>query len=552
MSKKYTIGLDFGTLSGRAVLVSVSDGEELGYREFSYPHAVMDGEIPTGRKLKPESALQYPQDYLDALANTVPQLLSECGVDRRDVIGVGVDFTACTIMPVYADGTPLCMTEKWSDEPNAYVKLWKHHGAQKYADMINDLAEARGEAWLKRYGGKTSCEWAFAKMLETYSEARGVYDDADIFIEAGDWLVMKLCGSLKRSACMAGYKALWSREDGYPGRDFFGQLSEGFAGAAEDKLRGEVVPAGAYCGGLTEEAAELLGLEPGTAVAACIIDAHAAVPSLGGDCEGKMLMIIGTSTCHISLSDKLSYAEGICGVVLDGVMPGFYAYEAGQACVGDCFAWFIDNCVPESYMNAAREKGMNIHKYLRSLAGKKKPGENRLIALDWWNGNRSVLGDSRLSGLILGLNVGTKPEDIYRALIESTAYGTRMIVDNYGENGVPVKEIYATGGIADKDPFTMQIYADVLGREIRIAGASNGPALGSAIFAAAAAGAGNGGYRDAFAASEAMGRVRPTVYRPIPENAAAYERLFREYRTLHDYFGRGGNGVMKRLKEDRV
>lgn len=551
MSQKYTIGLDFGTLSGRAVLVRISDGEEIGYREFCYPHAVMDKEIPTGKALKSESALQYPQDYLDVLKNTVPCLLSECGVDKADVIGVGVDFTACTVMPIYSDGTPLCMTEKWKNEPNAYVKLWKHHGAQKYADMINELAEARGEKWLKRYGGRISCEWLFPKLLEVYYEAREVYDDADLYVEAGDWLVMKLCGELKRSACMAGYKALWSKTDGYPERNFLGQISDGFADAT-DKLSGEVVSAGAYCGGLTTESAALLGLEPGTAVSAAVIDAHAAVPSLGGDCEGKMLMIIGTSTCHISLSRTEACADGICGVVLDGVMPGYYAYEAGQACVGDSFAWFINNCVPESYMNAARAQGVNIHKYLRSLAEKKRPGENRLVALDWWNGNRSILGDSRLSGLILGLTVGTRPEDIYRALIEATAYGTREIVDNYAENGVPVNEIYATGGIADKDGFTMQIYADVLGREIRIAGASNGPALGSAIFAAAAAGEEKGGYRNAFEASKAMGRVRPTVYRPIPENVAAYERLFREYQGLHDYFGRGGNDIMRRLKEAQV
>ena len=549
MSVKYTIGLDFGTLSGRAVLVSVEDGKELGYKEYPYPHSVMDREIPTGKKLGDDWALQHPQDYLDVLKNTIPALLKECGVDKNDVIGVGVDFTACTIMPVYSDGTPLCMTEKYIDEPNAYVKLWKHHAAQKYADMINETAEKRGEAWLKRYGGKTSCEWAFAKMLQTFYEAPEVYNDSDLYIEAGDWLVWKLCGQIKRSACMAGYKALWSKEDGYPSRDFFAELGVGFEGAAEDKLRGEVVAAGAPCGFLTKEAAELCGLSEKTAVAACIIDAHAAVPSLGGDCDGKMLMIIGTSTCHISLSKSLAYADGICGVVEDGVMPGYYAYEAGQACVGDSFAWYIDNCVPESAKIKAKEQGINIHKYLRSLAEKKKPGENRLIALDWWNGNRSVLSDSSLSGMIVGLNLNTKPEDIYRALIESTAYGTRKIVENYAENNVPVNEIYATGGIADKDAFTMQIYADVLGRSIKIAGASNGPALGSAIFAAAAAGKNAGGYDSAFEASSAMGRVRDTVYNPIPENVELYNRLYAEYEKLHDYFGRGENNVMKKLRE---
>ncbi len=548
MSTKYTIGLDFGTLSGRAVLVSVEDGRELGYKEYEYPHSVMDKELPTGKKLGADFALQYPQDYLDVLKNTVPSLLDECGVDKNDVIGVGVDFTACTVMPVYTDGTPLCMTEKYKDEPNAYVKLWKHHSAQKYANMINQAAERRGEAWLKRYGGKTSCEWAFAKMLETFYEAPEVYRDADLYMEAGDWLIWKLCGKIKRSACMAGYKALWSKETGYPSRAFFSELGVGFEGAA-DKLKGEVVAAGAPCGFMTKEAADLCGLTENTAVAACIIDAHAAVPSLGGSCDGKMLMIIGTSTCHICLSKSLAYVEGICGVVEDGVMPGYYAYEAGQACVGDSFSWYIDNCVPERIRAAAKERGINIHKYLRTLAERKKPGENRLIALDWWNGNRSVLSDSSLSGMIVGLNLNTQPEDIYRALIESTAYGTRKIIENYAANGIPVNEIYATGGIADKDAFTMQIYADVLGRSIKIAGASNGPALGSAIFAAAAAGKCAGGYDDPFEASSAMSRVRDTVYEPVSENVEIYNRLYAEYEKLHDYFGRGGNDVMKKLRE---
>ncbi len=548
MSAKYTIGLDFGTLSGRAVLVSAEDGRELGYKEYVYPHGVMDRTLPDGRPLKPDSALQHPQDYLDVPEKTIPALLAECGVDKEAVIGIGIDFTACTVMPVYADGTPLCMTDAYRGEPNAYVKLWKHHAAQEYADRINATAEARGEAWLKRYGGKTSCEWAFAKLLETYVEAPDVYRAADLCLEAGDWMVMQLCGKLRRSACMAGYKALWSREEGYPSRAFFEAVAEGFGGAAEEKLRGEVVAAGAPCGYLTKEAAARIGLTEKTAVSAAVIDAHAAVPSLGGDCEGKMLMILGTSTCHISLSKSLAYAEGICGVVRDGVMPGYYAYEAGQACVGDCFSWFMHNCVPESVSEAARERGMNLHRYLRSLAEKKRPGEGRLIALDWWNGNRSVLSDTTLSGMIIGLNLNTRPEDLYRALIEATAYGTRKIVENYEQNGIPVREVYATGGIADKDPFTMQIYADVLNRPIRIAGASNGPALGSAIFASAAAGRAAGGYDDPFEASRAMGKLRDTVYSPISENVEAYRLLYAEYERLHDYFGRGGNEVMKRLR----
>lgn len=546
--RKYTIGLDYGTLSGRAVLVAVDNGEEIGYVEYPYPHAVMDRTLPDGTPLGQDWALQHPQDYLDVLSHTVPKLLADCGVSKDDVIGLGVDFTACTVLPIDAEGKPLCFDAAYRSNPYAYVKLWKHHAAQPYADRINALAEERNEAWLKTYGGKTSCEWAFAKILETYCESREVYERADLYIEAGDWLVYKLCGEIKRSACMAGYKALWSKTEGYPSADFFEALAPGFGRVVADKMRGEVVPAGAACGHLTAEMAELCALNEGIAVAAAIIDAHAAIPSLGADCDGKMLLIMGTSTCHISLSRSLAIAEGICGVVEDGVMPGYYAYEAGQACVGDSFAWFINNCLPQSVREEAAACGMNVHKYLRSLAEKKKPGENRLIALDWWNGNRSVLSDSTLSGVIVGLTLNTRPEDIYRALLESTAYGTRKIIDNYLKNGVEVKGIYATGGIADKDPFTMQIYADVLNLPIRIAGASNGPALGSAIFAAAAAGTEAGGYADPEAAAAKMGKIRDTVYTPIPENAVLYQRLYEEYEALHDYFGRGTNDVMKRLR----
>ncbi len=282
------------------------------------------------------------------------------------------------------------------------------------------------------------------------------------------------------------------------------------------------------------------------------MDAHVTVPAVKIDGPGKMLAIMGTSTCHMIISKEEKAVPGICGVVEDGILPGFYGYEAGQSCVGDHFAWFIDNCLPAAYLDEAKERGMNIHRYLREKAEKLRPGESGLVALDWWNGNRSVLVDVDLTGMILGMTLQTKPEEIYRALIEATAYGTRKIIETFEESGVPVNEFYASGGISQKDPMTMQIYADVIRRPIKIARSAQGPALVSAIFGAVAAGKENGGYDSVFEAEKVMGNLKDITYYPDAEHSAVYDRLYAEYNLLHDYFGRGANDVMKRLKQLRI
>ncbi len=278
------------------------------------------------------------------------------------------------------------------------------------------------------------------------------------------------------------------------------------------------------------------------------VDAHVCIPAVGIDGPGKMLAIMGTSTCHVMLGDKEREVPGMCGVVEDGVMPGYFGYEAGQSCVGDHFAWFVDRCCPEEYTKAAKERNMDIHAYLTEKAQALKVGESGLVALDWWNGNRSVLVDVDLTGLMVGMTLATKPEEMYRALIEATAYGTRMIVESFEKSGVPVNELYASGGISQKNAMAMQIYSDVLNMPVRIAASAQGPALGSAIFASVAAGKAAGGYDDVFEAARDMGKVKDLTYQPIPENVAVYNKLYDEYHILHDWFGRGGNDVMKRLK----
>jgi L-ribulokinase len=546
--QKYTIGIDYGTLSGRAVLVDAANGRELASSVFEYPHAVMDEALPSGVKLPQDWALQDPQDYLDTLYHVIPAVLSASGVSATDVVGVGVDFTTCTILPVKADGTPLSFLDEYKENPHAYAKLWKHHAAQAHANRLNEIAQARGETWLNNYGGKISSEWAIPKIWQVLEEAPEIYGAMARWIEAGDWIIWQLCGQETRNACMAGYKEIYNKRAGYPSPDFFRALDPRLENVVRDKLGIDILPQGAKAGEITQAIADKTGLLAGTAVAVANADAHACLPAVGIDGPGKMLAIMGTSTCHIVMGDTENQVPGMCGVVEDGVLPGYYAYEAGQSCVGDHFAWFIENCLPEAYYSDAAAQGKNIHAYLREKVAAQKPGAHGLIALDWWNGNRSVLVDADLTGLLLGMTLQTKPEDIYRALIEATAYGTRMIVENYRANGVAVDEFYASGGISQKDPMAMQIYADVLNMPIKIAGSGQGPALGSAIFAAVAAGAAVGGYDDAYAATRAMGSIKNKQYQPNAENAAVYDRLYAEYKTLHDYFGRGANDVMKRLK----
>ena len=547
--KKYAIGVDYGTLSGRALLIETKTGAELASAVYEYPHGVMDRSLPDGTPLGQDWALQHPQDYLDVLKYTVPAVLKEAGVSPEDVIGIGIDFTACTVLPTLADGTPLCFLPEYQNRPHAYVKLWKHHAAQDKANQLNAIAAGREEHWLQNYGGKISSEWAIPKIWQILDEDPALYAAMDRFIEAADWVVWQLCGKETRNSCTAGYKEIWNKRTGFPSDAFFAALDPRLEHVVDEKLSRDITPLGQRAGFLTEKAAALAGLKAGTAVAVGNVDAHVCVPAVGIDGPGKLLAIMGTSTCHILMGTTEEQVPGMCGVVEDGVMPGYFGYEAGQSCVGDHFAWFIDNCLPQAYFREAKEQGKNIHAYLREKAAGMRPGESGLVALDWWNGNRSVLVDADLTGLILGMTLRTKPEEIYRALIEATAYGTRMIVENYRQNGVPVEEFVASGGISQKDPMMMQIYADVLNMPIRIAASSQGPALGSAMVGAVGAGAEAGGYDDIFEAARAIGKVQEKVYTPIPENAAIYDRLFREYRELHDYFGRGGNDVMKRLKQ---
>jgi L-ribulokinase len=543
----YVVGVDFGTLSARALVVRVSDGAEAGTAVHEYAHGVIDRSLAGHGELPPDWALQDPGDWTEALSVTVPAAIRDAGIDPGQVIGVATDFTASTCMPVLADaaGTPLCQLPHLTGRPHAYPKLWKHHAAQPQADRINAAAHERHEKWINRYGGKISSEWQFAKALQVLDEDPEMYELAGRWIEAADWIIWQLCGTETRNACTAGYKGIF--QDGqYPSRDYLAALDPRFAGFAASKLAHPVSPLGGLAGRLTPAAAALTGLPEGIAVAVGNVDAHVTLPAAGSCAPGTMVAIMGTSTCHVMNGTGLAEVPGMCGAVDGGIVAGLWGYEAGQSGVGDIFAWFARNGVPGSFADEARRRGVSLPQLLDEQAAAAPPGAHGLIALDWENGNRSVLVDAGLSGVIVGLTLATTAPEIYRALLEATAFGTRLIVETFNASGVPVAEFVVAGGLIKSAPL-MQIYADVLRRPLSVIGSDQGPALGSAIHAAVAAGA----YPDVPAAAVAMGRVNRDVYRPDSGRADVYDELYAEYVRLHDYFGRGANEVMYRLRAIR-
>jgi L-ribulokinase len=555
MSARYTIGIDFGTASARALLVDVASGREVATSVSEYRHGVIDDRLPIDHeivRLPPDWALQDPSDYVRAIQETVPAVVAGSGIDPASVVGIGIAFTSCTMLPTTADGTPLCEVGAFRAEPHAWIKLWKHHAAQPEADRINETAERRGEAWLPRYGGRISSEWFFSKALQILDEAPAVYAAADRLIEGADWIVWQLTGVESRNSCTAGYKALWSKRAGFPDASFFAALDPRLASIVDDKLSRTILPPGSPAGGLSEIAAGWTGLPAGIPVAVGNVDAHASVPAATVTGAGRMVAVMGTSTCHLVLAPDERFVEGMCGVVEDGVIPGWFAYEAGQSAVGDIFGWFTERAVPPAYHALARERGQTVHEILAAQAALLLPGESGLLALDWWNGNRSILVDVDLTGLLVGATLATDAPAMYRALIEATAFGTRAIVDALVAAGVAVDEIVACGGLPGRNPFLMQVYADITGLPISVAGSAQTPALGAAMFAAVAAGTDRGGYGSIVEAAARMARLADETYRPTAAHRPVYDILYREYIGLQDLFGRAPDGVMKTLKRLRV
>jgi L-ribulokinase len=524
--QQLSLGLDFGTESVRALLVSL-DGVELGSASVNYAHGQLTDKLPNGVVVPPDGAFQHPGDWLDSAAAAVRQALSRSGVAAERVIGIGVDFTSCTMLPALADGTPLCLVDRFARDLHAWPKLWKHHGAKSQTERINAVARERNEPWLARYGGTIGLEWFFPKMLETLEAAPQVYGATEVWLEAGDWFVWQLVGGaasdLPRSTCQAGYKAMWNRATGYPSREFLAALHPDFANVVAEKMPGRLLSPGERAGSLTAAMAERFGLKPGIAVSAATIDAHAGVPGAGVAEPDTLVMVLGTSSCHMLNSAVEKLAPGIAGVVDGGILPGMFGYETGQAAVGDAFDWL------------RRLVGHKDFTELGAKAAALPPGAEGVLCVDWFNGCRTPLMDGSLAGAFTGLTLNHGPHHLYRAVLEATAFGVRWIVEVLRDSGVPVKKFVATGGLPHHNPLVVQVYADVLGEPISIAATRQGPALGAAILGALAAGAETTRLATAADAIKAMAMPNsvnaPHVVSPKLENTRVYEALYQQYRS---------------------
>ncbi|HEX4123158.1 MAG TPA: ribulokinase [Tepidisphaeraceae bacterium] len=546
MKSNHSIGLDFGTESVRALVVDIRDGRIAGQADARYAHGVIDRALPIAgaAKLPGDYALQDPRDWLCAIGSACRQAMANSGVAAVQVIGIGVAFTSCTMLPAIADGTPICLLDEFAGVPLAWPKLWKHHGAKAATDRINAVARQRREPWLARYGGIIGIEWFFPKILETLWQAPRVYDATTVWLEGGDWLVWQLtagpypgCSTdrLARSTCQAGYKAMWNRHTGYPSAEFFAAVDPAMADVL-GKMPGRLAAPGERAGRLSSAAAELLGLREGIPVSAAVIDAHAGVPGAGVAEASTMVMVMGTSSCHMMNSEIERLAPGIAGVVEDGILPGAFGYETGQAAVGDALAW------------VAQVFGLS-HEELNGRAAALGPGSGGVLAIDWLNGCRSPLMDGRLSGAFLGITLGTRPEQLYRAVMEATAFGVRWIVDTMRSADIPVERFVASGGLPGRSPLLMQIYADVLGEAIRLAESDQAGALGAAILGCLCAGPELTGYTSAAQAIGAMARQRTDlIYRPSNPAQRIYCELYAMYRKLADPAGPVA-ATMRRLRE---
>ena len=543
--KKYALGLDFGTLSVRALFVDIETGEEAATAVYEYPHGVMTEALPDGTPLPPNFALEHPHDFLNGLEDVIPAGMKAGNILPEQVIGIGVDITTATVLAVDEQGTPLSDYPEFASRPEAWMKLWKHHGAIEIAERMLEVARERKESWLNFYGDWLSGELFMPKAVELAVKDPEVFRRTHNLIEAADWIVWKLTGEVTRSAALAGCNSLYRYDTGYPSKEYFKAVYPE-AENVPDKLVGRIAPLGSCAGYLMPEMAEKLGLLAGTPVGVGMIDSHSAVMGCGASRIGDMVSTIGTSANDMLNAVDGPGIPGIYSAAPDANIPGLFGYEGGQNCVGDALAWYVDYCVPASYVEAAKTEGVNIHAYLQARAEKLKPGESGLIALDWFNGVRTPLMDFSLTSAIVGLSVRTKPEEIYRALVEATVFGNKRIIDTYEEAGCPVNRIIAAGGIPMKNSMMMQIYADVTNKDIYLCGSPQACARGSAILGAAAAGPEAHGCKDIYELIDKLGKLSDVVYHPIPENVERYKKIYALYKQLSDEMAKDG-GVMKEL-----
>lgn len=531
----------------------MENGELAATAENRYRSGVISGEMKHNPiRLPDQWFLQDPDDWMESMCAVSRQMLKDSGIHPEDVLGVGTDFTSCTLLPIRADGEPLCRLESFRDNPNAWPKLWKHHGAQKYAERIERYAKEH-TVWLKEYfGNSVSSEWVFPKMMQVAEETPEVYRAADYFIEAVDYIPFLLTGHLYRNRGVLGVNAFWIEGRGYPDGEFCRNLHPLMEDAAERKLAGIFAKPGDCAGHLTKEMSERLGLTADAVAAVGHSDGAVAGCGAGVNESGSMILVMGTSTCHQMMTREFHSFDGVCSIAADGMIPGLYGYESGQPATGDLFQWFADNFVPAKYVVQASMEEKSLLEYLGDLAQKLNPGESGLVALDWFNGNRSILSDYHLSGAVVGLTLQTKPEEFYRALVEANLYGSRRILENYEEHGIDIKYLYAVGGIALKSPWIMQMCADVFKRDVMVPQFDNVPARGAAACAAVAVGNeyGEAGCKDFEETSRRLIPKERLVYRPDEDRGRLYDRVYHYYRELHDRFG-CDDSFMRGLREIR-
>lgn len=544
--KRYALGLDFGTLSVRSLFLDLETGNEAGGAEYLYPHAVMESALPDGSVLPADFALEHPRDFLEGMAAVIQSGMQALALQPEQIVGIGLDVTSATILPLDEAGEPLCMKPEFAQNPHAWMKLWKHHSAGDVAQRLLKVAKQRQEKWLSYYGDWLCEELFIPKAVELAVKAPDVYEKTYTILEAADWLVWKLTGNLVRSVSLAGCTSNYRTDTGYPSAEYFAACYPQAADLPQ-KLKGQMLRLGEKAGRLTEEMAAILGLAPDTPVGVATLDSHIGVIGCGASRAGDMVAVIGTSACTMLNAEESGSIPGIFLGAEDANVPGLYGYEGSQNCVGDMLAWYVDNCVPHGYYLQAEAAGVNIHTYLAEKAAALKPGESGLLALDWFNGVRTPLMDVSLTATIAGLSLHTKPEEIYRALMEAAAFGFRRIIDTFTDAGCKVERIIAGGGIPGKNPVMMQMYADVTGKTILLCRSNQASALGSAILGAAAAGVRITGCKDIPALMEKYTRFSDRVYTPDPQNRQMYDDLYSLYLTLSDQMA-ADNGIVRRLQ----
>lgn len=528
MKKDYSIGLDFGTLSVRALVVNVQNGNIVGESVFEYPHGVMTESLPDGTMLPPRFALAHPQDYLDALYTVIPDALRKSGISGSEICGIGLDTTSPTAIPLDESRAPLAFTPDFASHPHAYIKLWKHHGSAGHWAKLLDSAKGTSE-WIEYYGGSINCEFIIPKALETQDCDPLVWDNCSVFCEVGDWLCHELTQTPFGSSMMASCNALYFHGN-YPSDSLFSEIAPDKMPVSE-KLIIPTLSVGIAAGVLCSEAAARLGLPAGIPVAPCMIDSHASVIGCGASEIGDLVAVLGTSACYMLNGKTEAPVLGSCCVAWEANVPGSFGYESGQTCFGDGLNWVINTTAPHEYFQEAERRGLGLHELFQDKCASFTPGSSGLLVLDWWNGVRSPLKRPELSAVIAGLTLQTRPEDIYHAAMESLCFGAKRIVDSYLKAGQQVRKVYAAGGIAKKSPILMQMLADVLNLEVYICESSQTGALGSAISGAAAAGKGN-----LLSLMEVMSAKACASFRPDLENSVKYSELYKRYLQLSRVF----------------